>query len=134
MKRATNGFCKKGKTAAAAAATPNADNAVVGNPEDEEMNEIEECCVHQMYIDFKDTYGWEFIISPSGFEFNYCNGDCTLGMPSTTHAHIKQLTSLGTTCCTAQKLSGMQMLYLDHNYNVVLGNLKRMKVERCGCA
>ena len=133
VKRATNGFCKKGKTAVAA--TANADNAVGGNPEeDEEMNEIEECCVHQMYIDFKDTYGWEFIISPSGFEFNYCNGDCTLGMPSTTHAHIKQLTSLGTTCCTAQKLSGMQMLYLDHNYNVVLGNLKRMKVERCGCA
>ena len=62
MKRATNGFCKKGKTAAAAAATPNADNAV-GNPENEEMNEIEECCVHQMYIDFKDTYGWEFIMN-----------------------------------------------------------------------
>jgi len=123
-KRSTNGFCK-----------PKPAKGVSGNALAEaEEDEIEECCVHNMYVDFKDTYGWEFIISPSGFEFNYCSGDCTLGMPSTTHAHIKQLTQVGQTCCTAQKLSGLEMLYLDHNYNVVLGNLKRMKVERCGCA
>ena len=142
VKRATNGFCKsktaRSNSAATGTLSGNDLAGVVGSGDsesDEEIqDEIEECCVHNMYIDFKDTYGWEFIISPSGFEFNYCNGDCTLGMPSTTHAHIKQLTRVGQTCCTAQKLSGLEMLYLDHNYNVVLGNLKRMKVERCGCA
>ncbi len=30
-------------------------------------------------------------------------------------------------------MSGMNMLYMDENKNVILGKLPNMRVDRCGC-
>ena len=93
---------------------------------------------HQHFLSPQD-YNWTWIISPASFEFNYCNGDCALGTVTGARAHMKKLleqddgVELGPTCCTPQKTTGMQILYQDHNKNVILGNLQRMRVDRCGC-
>ena len=83
-------------------------------------------------------FGWKFVIHPPSYEANYCSGDCSLGvmMPSTTHAHMMQQSNskIRNPCCTPQKMTGIHMLYLDENKNVILGMLPKMKVERCGCA
>ena len=95
----------------------------------------ERCCMWNFTVDFEQEFGWKFIISPPRYEANYCNGNCTLGvmMPSNPYSHLIQQ-SKGLSCCTPQKMSGIQMLYLDENHNVILGQLPKMKVERCGCA
>jgi len=33
------------------------------------------CCLHTLYIDFA-RIGWNFVISPHGYDFNYCHGPC----------------------------------------------------------
>ena len=93
---------------------------------------------------FRD-FGWEWVIHPTKYTANYCNGDCGLGvmMPTSPHAHLiqqQQQTSTNNNvkvrspCCTPTKMSGISMLYLDPNKNVILGKLPRMKVDKCGCA
>ncbi len=54
-------------------------------------------------------------------------------MPSNPWAHLLQQAN-GSPCCAPQKMSGINMLYMDEHKNVILGKLPNMKVERCGCA
>ena len=95
----------------------------------------ERCCLWPFTVDFEKEYGWTFVLYPTEYEANYCSGNCTLGvmMPSNPYAHLVQQ-SKGNPCCTPQKMSGINMIYLDENSNVILGQLPKMKVERCGCA
>lgn len=111
--------------------------------EDEDKNH-EECCLWEFEVDFEADFGWEWVIHPTKYKANYCNGDCGLGvmMPTSPHAHLiqQQQTSrnnnvkVRSPCCTPTKMSGISMLYLDPNKNVILGKLPRMKVDKCGCA
>lgn len=93
------------------------------------------CCMWPLFVDFEKEFGWTFIIHPTTYEANFCSGDCSLGvvMPSTVYTHMIQQSNVSP-CCTPQKMSGINMLYIDENKNVVLGKLPKMKVERCGCA
>jgi hypothetical protein len=93
------------------------------------------CCLWPFTVDFEKTYGWTFIISPPSYEANYCSGDCSLGvmMPENPYGHIMQQSNISP-CCTPKKMSGINMLYMDENRNIILGILPKMKVERCGCA
>lgn len=96
-----------------------------------------------LFLYYRD-FGWEWVIHPPKYRANYCNGDCGLGvmMPTSPHAHLiqQQQTSrnnnvkVRSPCCTPTKMSGISMLYLDPNKNVILGKLPRMKVDKCGCA
>jgi hypothetical protein len=112
---------------------------------EEDDKNHEQCCLWQFEVDFEQDFGWEWVIHPTKYTANYCNGDCGLGvmMPTSPHAHLiqqQQQTSTNNNvkvrspCCTPTKMSGISMLYLDPNKNVILGKLPRMKVDKCGCA
>ena len=102
--------------------------------EETDSNETH-CCLWPFTVDFEKEYGWTFIIHPSKYEANFCAGDCSLGviMPTNTYGHLIQQSNFSP-CCTPQKMSGINLLYMDEDHNVILGKLPKMKVERCGCA
>lgn len=105
------------------------------------------CCRQQFYIDFR-LIGWnDWIIAPSGYFGNYCEGKCPAymaGVPgsvSSFHtAVVNQYRMRGmspgstSSCCIPTKLSTMSMLYFDDEYNIVKRDVPNMIVEECGCA
>ncbi|XP_062869281.1 inhibin beta B chain [Trichomycterus rosablanca] len=105
------------------------------------------CCRQQFYIDFR-LIGWnDWIIAPSGYYGNYCEGNCPAymagvpGSASSFHtAVVNQYRMRGMTpgsmnsCCIPTKLSTMSMLYFDDEYNIIKRDVPNMIVEECGCA
>ncbi|MFT7815025.1 inhibin beta B chain-like, partial [Arapaima gigas] len=105
------------------------------------------CCRQQFYIDFR-LIGWnDWIIAPSGYFGNYCEGSCPAymagvpGSASSFHtAVVNQYRMRGmspgsmNSCCIPTKLSTMSMLYFDDEYNIVKRDVPNMIVEECGCA
>uniref|UniRef100_A0A671QL85 Inhibin beta B chain-like n=1 Tax=Sinocyclocheilus anshuiensis TaxID=1608454 RepID=A0A671QL85_9TELE len=105
------------------------------------------CCRQQFYIDFR-LIGWnDWIIAPSGYFGNYCEGNCPAymagvpGSASSFHtAVVNQYRMRGmspgsmNSCCIPTKLSTMSMLYFDDEYNIVKRDVHNMIVEECGCA
>ncbi|KAM4626792.1 inhibin beta B chain [Discoglossus pictus] len=105
------------------------------------------CCRKQFYIDFR-FIGWnDWIIAPSGYYGNYCEGSCPAylagvpGSASSFHtAVVNQYRMRGlnpgtvNSCCIPTKLSTMSMLYFDDEYNIVKRDVPNMIVEECGCA
>ncbi|XP_061780130.1 inhibin beta B chain-like [Nerophis lumbriciformis] len=105
------------------------------------------CCRQQFYIDFR-LIGWnDWIIAPSGYFGNYCEGNCPAymaGVPSSASsfhtAVVNQYRMRGmspgsmNSCCIPTRLSTMSMLYFDDEYNIVKRDVPNMIVEECGCA
>ncbi|XP_029942366.1 inhibin beta B chain-like [Salarias fasciatus] len=105
------------------------------------------CCRQQFYIDFR-LIGWnDWIIAPSGYFGNYCEGNCPAymagvpGSASSFHtAVVNQYRMRGmspgsmNSCCIPTKLSTMSMLYFDDEYNIVKRDVPNMIVDECGCA
>ncbi|XP_041056980.1 inhibin beta B chain-like [Carcharodon carcharias] len=105
------------------------------------------CCRQQFYIDFR-LIGWnDWIIAPTGYYGNYCEGSCppymagAPGSASSFHtAVVNQYRMRGmnpgsmNSCCIPTKLSTMSMLYFDDEYNIVKRDVPNMIVEECGCA
>ncbi|XP_036401047.1 inhibin beta B chain [Megalops cyprinoides] len=105
------------------------------------------CCRQQFYIDFR-LIGWnDWIIAPSGYFGNYCEGSCPAymagvpGSASSFHtAVVNQYRMRGmspgsmNSCCIPTRLSTMSMLYFDDEYNIVKRDVPNMIVEECGCA
>ncbi|XP_029445394.1 inhibin beta A chain [Rhinatrema bivittatum] len=106
------------------------------------------CCKKQFYMSFKDI-GWsEWIIAPSGYHANYCEGDCpnhiagTSGSSLSFHSTIvNQYRMRGhspftniKSCCVPTKLRPMSMLYYDDGQNIIKKDIQNMIVEECGCS
>ncbi|KAG7260394.1 hypothetical protein CRUP_011730 [Coryphaenoides rupestris] len=105
------------------------------------------CCRQHFYIDFR-LIGWnDWIIAPTGYYGNYCEGNCPpymAGVPgsaSSFHtAVVNQYRMRGmspgslSSCCIPTKLSTMSMLYFDDEYNIIKRDMPNMIVEECGCA
>ncbi|XP_003416747.1 inhibin beta B chain [Loxodonta africana] len=105
------------------------------------------CCRQQFYIDFR-VIGWnDWIIAPTGYYGNYCEGSCPAylagvpGSASSFHtAVVNQYRMRGlnpgmvNSCCIPTRLSTMSMLYFDDEYNIVKRDVPNMIVEECGCA
>ena len=105
------------------------------------------CCRQQFFIDFR-LIGWnDWIIAPTGYYGNYCEGSCPAylagvpGSASSFHtAVVNQYRMRGlnpgtvNSCCIPTKLSTMSMLYFDDEYNIVKRDVPNMIVEECGCA
>ncbi|MEE6465711.1 hypothetical protein FKM82_006655 [Ascaphus truei] len=106
------------------------------------------CCKKQFYISFKDI-GWnDWIIAPTGYHANYCEGDCpshiagtsgsSLSFHSTVINHYRMkvhssFTSIKS-CCVPSKLRAMSMLYYDDGQNIIKKDIQNMIVEECGCS
>jgi len=101
---------------------------------------VTSCCMWPLEIDFND-YKWDWVLYPRKFDANICGGDCSVGNPAEyPHTNLIMLaeqdlpSSTSGPCCAPRKLSAINMLYLDEEFNVILGKVPGMKVERCGCA
>ncbi|XP_038599271.1 bone morphogenetic protein 7-like [Tachyglossus aculeatus] len=98
------------------------------------------------YVNFEDL-GWsDWLISPKGFQTNYCKGKCYFplanGPKITNHATLQSfLVRMGLRldhefphpCCVPDKLSPINLLYYDDDNNVVLKVFQDMVADRCGC-
>lgn len=97
-------------------------------------DDVEGCCMSPLDVDFQRDYDWKFIIHPTSFHPNFCEGDCSLGKmaPENTYAHILQQSGYKP-CCSPEKMRSLKMLYMDEEQRVFQGVLPKMIVERCKC-
>ncbi|RVE61398.1 hypothetical protein OJAV_G00170200 [Oryzias javanicus] len=109
---------------------------------------IRVCCKGQFYVNFKDI-GWsDWIIAPSGYHANYCEGDCpnhmtnlgssSLSFHSTVINHYR-MRGYGPfqnikSCCVPTKLRPMSMLYYNEEQRIIKKDIQNMIVEECGCS
>ncbi|XP_021169313.2 inhibin subunit beta Aa [Fundulus heteroclitus] len=106
------------------------------------------CCKRQFYVNFKDI-GWsDWIIAPSGYHANYCEGECpshvasiagsTLSFHSTVISHYRMLGHSPfknlKSCCVPTRLRAMSMLYYDEDQKIIKKDIQNMIVEECGCS
>ncbi|XP_045907204.1 inhibin subunit beta Ab [Micropterus dolomieu] len=109
---------------------------------------IRVCCKRQFYVNFKDI-GWnDWIIAPSGYHANYCEGDClnhmasisgsSLSFHSTVINHYR-MRGYGPfqnikSCCVPTRLRAMSMLYYNEEQKIIKKDIENMIVEECGCS
>lgn len=95
------------------------------------------CCRYPLRVNF-EGFGWDWIIAPKEYEANYCRGECPVAfMQKHPHTHLKQMAAPGSgggPCCGPRKLTGISMLYYDHDMNIIFSQLPGMVVESCGCS
>ncbi|KAK5860547.1 hypothetical protein PBY51_022012 [Eleginops maclovinus] len=106
------------------------------------------CCKRQFYVNFKDI-GWnDWIIAPSGYHANYCEGDCPNHMSSFSgsalsfhstvinhyrmrgHGPFQNIRS----CCVPTRLRAMSMLYYNEEQKIIKKDIQNMIVDECGCS
>ncbi|XP_072220180.1 inhibin subunit beta Ab [Leuresthes tenuis] len=106
------------------------------------------CCKHQFYVNFKDI-GWsDWIIAPSGYHANYCEGDCpnhmaNIGSSSLSfhsavisHYRMRGYSPFQNikSCCVPTRLRAMSMLYYNEEQKIIKKDIQNMIVEECGCS
>ncbi|CAL1596688.1 unnamed protein product [Knipowitschia caucasica] len=106
------------------------------------------CCKRQFYVNFKDI-GWsDWIIAPSGYHANYCEGECpahvasipgsSLSFHSTVIGHYRlrgysPFQNLRS-CCVPTRLRAMSMLYYNEEQKIIKKDIQNMVVDECGCS
>lgn len=111
-------------------------------------SKIRICCKRQFYVNFKDI-GWnDWIIAPSGYHANYCEGDCpshaasftgsSLSFHSTVinHYRMRGYSPFQNikSCCVPTRLRAMSMLYYNEEQRIIKKDIQNMIVEECGCS
>nr|XP_020475864.1 growth/differentiation factor 8 [Monopterus albus]AIS22056.1 myostatin [Monopterus albus] len=95
------------------------------------------CCRYPLTVDFED-FGWDWIIAPKRYKANYCLGECEyMHLQKYPHTHlVNQANPRGTAgpCCTPTKMSPINMLYFNHEEQIIYGKIPAMVVDRCGCS
>ncbi|XP_042353892.1 inhibin subunit beta Ab [Plectropomus leopardus] len=109
---------------------------------------IRVCCKRQFYVNFKDI-GWnDWIIAPSGYHANYCEGDCpnhmasfsgsSLSFHSTVinHYRMRGYSPFQNikSCCVPTRLRAMSMLYYNEEQKIIKKDIQNMIVDECGCS
>ncbi|XP_018534627.1 inhibin subunit beta Ab [Lates calcarifer] len=109
---------------------------------------IHVCCKRQFYVNFKDI-GWnDWIIAPSGYHANYCEGDCPNHMASLSgsslsfhstvinHYRMRGYSPFQNikSCCVPTRLRAMSMLYYNEEQKIIKKDIQNMIVEECGCS
>lgn len=106
------------------------------------------CCKRRFYVNFKDI-GWnDWIIAPSGYHANYCEGDCpnhmasigssSLSFHSTVinHYRMRGYSPFQNikSCCVPTRLRAMSMLYYNEEQKIIKKDIQNMIVDECGCS
>ncbi|XP_040911358.1 inhibin subunit beta Ab [Toxotes jaculatrix] len=109
---------------------------------------IRVCCKRQFYVNFKDI-GWnDWIIAPSGYHANYCEGDCPNHMASLSgsslsfhstvinHYRMRGYSPFQNikSCCVPTRLRAMSMLYYNEEQKIIKKDIQNMIVEECSCS
>ncbi|OCT95745.1 inhibin beta C chain [Xenopus laevis] len=108
-------------------------------------SDVDMCCKKNFYIDFKEI-GWsDWIISPEGYNMNYCEGRCPVhlarvpGIAASSHTAILSLIKANnlyasfSSCCVPTKRRPLSLLYFDMYNSIVKTDIPDMIVESCGC-
>ncbi|EMP31175.1 Transforming growth factor beta-2 [Chelonia mydas] len=81
-------------------------------------NVQDNCCLRQLYIDFKRDLGWKWIHEPKGYHANFCAGACPyLWSSDTQHSRVLSLYNTinpeasASPCCVSQDLEPLTILY-----------------------
>ncbi|XP_075190582.1 inhibin beta C chain-like [Anomaloglossus baeobatrachus] len=109
------------------------------------IGDMQICCLKKFYIAFKDI-GWnDWIISPTGYFMNLCEGRCPVhlarapGISASSHTAIFSLIKANNAysnlslCCVPTKRRPLSFLYFDINNTIVKSDIPDMIVESCGC-
>ncbi|XP_028296931.1 inhibin beta A chain-like [Gouania willdenowi] len=106
------------------------------------------CCKRQFYVNFK-VIGWDdWIIAPTGYHANYCEGECPTHVASITGSMLSFHSSILNhyrmrgyspfqnlrSCCVPTRLRAMSMLYHGEEQKIIKKDIKDMIVEECGCS
>lgn len=106
------------------------------------------CCRKYINITMKDLQMQSRIIHPKHFLFYYCKGKCRNATNQNNlhaliqhymHQHGKRKKKLPKLCCTASKLSTMDVVYVythpeTKNVEIKIGTWKNIIVDSCDCA
>ncbi|XP_053290260.1 transforming growth factor beta-3 proprotein [Pleuronectes platessa] len=103
-------------------------------------NYEENCCVRQLYINFRQDLGWRWIHQPEGYFANFCSGPCPyLRSADTTHSSLLSLYNTlnpeasASPCCVPQDLEPLTILYYVGRSPKV-EQLSNMVVKSCKCS
>ncbi|XP_043917369.1 transforming growth factor beta-2 proprotein [Protopterus annectens] len=98
------------------------------------------CCLRQLYIDFKRDLGWRWIHEPKGYHANFCAGACPyLWSSNTQHSKVLSLynsinpEASASPCCVSQDLEPLTILYYIGK-NPKIEHLSNMIVKSCKCS
>ncbi|XP_033933909.1 inhibin subunit beta Ab isoform X3 [Pseudochaenichthys georgianus] len=109
---------------------------------------IRVCCKRQFYVNFKDISWNDWIIAPSGYHANYCEGECPNHMSSFSgsalsfhstvinhyrmrgHGPFQNIRS----CCVPTRFRAMSMLYYNEEQKIIKKDIQNMIVDECGCS
>ncbi|PIK34942.1 hypothetical protein BSL78_28231 [Apostichopus japonicus] len=104
------------------------------------------CKLYEFEVDF-ERVGWEtWIIAPTGYAANFCDGYCPYPLDAafnaTNHATVQAMLHekgikrrgnlLPNPCCVPHEFASLHVLYLDES-NVVLKEFDNMVATSCGC-
>ncbi len=100
----------------------------------------DECGLRPWYVTF-DRLGWgSWIITPKGFDANYCEGQCASPLNMTNHAFIKKIyrkrygyAHLPAASCVPTALEPMSVLFTTENGTIYLRRMPQMRADGCGC-
>jgi transforming growth factor beta, invertebrate len=101
------------------------------------------CCRHPLLIDFHEISGFEFIIQPRIIDAGFCRGRCPPKYnPASHHAFLMSILNLDgrydvpKRCCTALKLSEIDILHVDGEdpSKLSVSKWEDMRVMECACA
>ena len=103
----------------------------------------DKCCMRKLFVTFKEMNWNDWVIEPSGFWVNYCEGRCMGAgtMLSYSHAFVKEkLMKLSLhskkpldICCIPLKFDKLTLLHFDGEGVIHKTELQNMSVLECGC-
>lgn len=78
------------------------------------------CCLRELFIDFRNDLDWKWIHAPSGYNANFCAGACPyLWSMDSQHATILSLyksmnpRASSSPCCSPKELEPLTIMYYD---------------------
>lgn len=99
------------------------------------------CRRRWVYVQFKKLK-WNWIIAPSGYSANYCEGICSsvldMHVEPTNHAILQNIlhrmdSRIPSPSCAPTKLHGISVLYKTSDRSIALTEYGGMVVSTCGC-
>ncbi|XP_053315292.1 transforming growth factor beta-2 proprotein [Spea bombifrons] len=103
-------------------------------------NVQDNCCLRELYIDFKRDLGWKWIHEPKGYYANFCAGACPyLWSSDTQHTRVLSLYNTinpeasASPCCVSQDLESLTILYYVGK-TPKIEQLSNMIVKSCKCS
>lgn len=101
------------------------------------------CCLKPLNISFAEDLGLDFIVEPTNFEANYCEGMCPIYnsgdlMTPQLYQFLSRLqgspVSNSEPCCAGNTFDNLQIVIANRKGFFIIEELKQMKVTSCRCA